>query len=38
MFKALGRIGKDRLKFNVEFSAKELSIKSNEDCYIKLTV
>ena len=31
MFKALGRIGKDRIKFMVDFSASTITLTSAED-------
>lgn len=38
MFKAIGRIGKDRIKFIVNFSALGLTLTCQEDTYIKLQV
>ena len=38
MFKAIKRIGKDKLKFVVDFSALALKITSQEDIYLKIQV
>ena len=38
MFKALGRIGKDRIKFVVDFSAYTISLTTQEDFYLRVQV
>ena len=38
MFKAIGRIGKDRIKFIVNFTAISVVLTAQEDCFLLLQV